>query len=201
LARAAAAIGANRTFTWIMPSDDDRSLDENRRFHVERLAPVAAILAEHGCRFGLEFIGPKTLRDSRRYPFIYTAAAMLELAAEIGPNVGLLLDCYHWYTSHGTLADIRALSAAQVPYVHVNDAPVGIDVDAQLDNVRRLPGETGVIDIAGFLQALAQIGYDGPVVPEPFSQRLRDLPSDADRIQVAGESMVQIFALAGITPA
>jgi sugar phosphate isomerase/epimerase len=83
----------------------------------------------------------------------------------------------------------------------VNDAPVGIDVDAQLDNVRRLPGETGVIDIAGFLQALAQIGYDGPVVPEPFSQRLRDLPSDADRIQVAGESMVQIFALAGITPA
>ena len=38
--------------------------------------------------------------------------------------------------------------------------------------MRRLPGATGVIDIAGFLQTLREIGYDGPVTPEPFEKRL-----------------------------
>jgi len=42
----------------------------------------------------------------------------------------------------------------------------------QVDSVRALPGETGVIDIAGFLQALHAIGYSGPVTPEPFKKEL-----------------------------
>src|SRR5580658_3174436 len=54
--------GATRCYTWIMPCCDTRPLEENYAFHVERLRPVARILADHGCRFGLEFIGPVTLR-------------------------------------------------------------------------------------------------------------------------------------------
>jgi sugar phosphate isomerase/epimerase len=34
-----------------------------------------------------------------------------------------------------------------------------------------LPMETGVIDLVGFMRALWEMGYDGPVMPEPFSQR------------------------------
>ena len=63
---------------------------------------------------------------------------------------------------------LKALTPAQVVYVHVNDAPAGVPIDEQMDGVRALPGETGVIDIAGFLKALQGIGYDGPVTPEPF---------------------------------
>ena len=59
--------------------------------------------------------------------------------------------------------------------VHVNDAPAGIAWDEQIDTVRTLPMETGVIDLAGFMQALQEMGYDGPVMPEPFSQRISDL--------------------------
>ena len=59
--------------------------------------------------------------------------------------------------------------------VHVNDAPAGIARDEQIDTVRTLPMETGVIDLAGFMQAMQEIGYDGPVMPEPFSQRVNDL--------------------------
>ena len=99
---------------------------------------------------------------------------MLALGREIGPNVGLLLDCWHWYTSHGTLDDLKRLTAEQVVYVHVNDAPAGIPVDEQQDMVRALPGETGVIDIVGFLQTLRAIGYDGPVTPEPFKKELNE---------------------------
>jgi sugar phosphate isomerase/epimerase len=123
---------------------------------------------------------------------------MLELGEKIGPNVGLLLDCWHWYTSGGTIEELRKLRPEQVVYVHVNDAPRGIAIDQQIDNVRDLPGATGVIDIRGFLRALKSIGYDGPVTPEPFKKELADLPSDEARLKRVGAAMDKIFAQAGI---
>jgi hypothetical protein len=86
LARAAAAIGCPRTMTWIMPGSNERPFEENYRFHVERFTPIAAILADEGCRLGLEFIGPKTLRDAQKYPFVHTMPGMLEMGAHIGPK-------------------------------------------------------------------------------------------------------------------
>lgn len=193
LAKAATEIGGTRVFTWIWPSSDERVYEENWRFHVERLTPIAEILEAYGCRFGLEFVGPKTMRDAARYPFIYRMDEMLELGAAISPTTGLLLDCWHWYTSGGTLEAIRALTPQQVVYVHVNDAPADVPIEQQVDTVRALPGETGMIDIVGFLQALQVIGYDGPVVPEPFKQDLADLPSDDARLDVVGAAMHTIF--------
>ena len=198
LAKAAASVGIHRTFTWIMPCSNDRPLEENRKFHIERFKPIARTLAEHKIHLGLEFIGPKTLRDSQKYPFIHTMADMLALARDIAPNVGILLDAWHWYTSHGTLADLQKLRPEQVVYVHVNDAPAGVEIDQQIDNVRDLPGATGVIDIAGFLRALKQIRYDGPVTPEPFRKELSDLPDDAARLKTVGAAMDKIFRAAGM---
>ncbi|HEX8234719.1 MAG TPA: sugar phosphate isomerase/epimerase family protein [Abditibacteriaceae bacterium] len=198
LAKAASAIGGGRTMTWILPSSDELPLEENRRFHIERFKPVAQILADNGCSLGLEFIGPKTLRQGRKHEFIYTMQGMLDLGAEIGPNVGLLLDCWHWYTSGGTVDELRTLKPEQVVYVHVNDAPAGVALDEQRDNVRCLPGETGVIDIAAFLQTLQSIGYDGPVTPEPFKKELKDLPDDEARLKSVGASMDKIFQQAGL---
>ncbi len=200
LAEAAAAVGATRTMTWIMPCSDDRPFEENRDFHVTRFTPVAKILADHGLSLGLEFIGPKTLRETQQFPFIHTMEDMLALGRDIGPNVGLLLDSYHWYTSHGTVEQLRALTPAEVVVVHVNDAPSGVAVDDQLDGVRDLPGATGVIDIAGFLQSLQSIGYDGPVIPEPFVN-LSNLPSDAARLQRVGAAMDDIWRKAGLPSA
>jgi sugar phosphate isomerase/epimerase len=181
-----------------MPSSNERPFAENRKFHIERFRPIAAILADHGCSIGLEFIGPKTSRVRYPHPFIYTMSGMLEMADEIGANVGVLLDSWHWYTSHGTVSDINALSPQQVVYVHVNDAPAGVEIDEQIDNIRALPAETGVIDIAGFLKALASIGYDGPVTPEPFKKELSDLPSNEARLKLVAESMDKIFKSAGL---
>jgi sugar phosphate isomerase/epimerase len=182
----------------VMPGSIERELEANWKVHVERFRPIAQTLEESGQRLGLEFIGPKTLRDSQKFPFIWNSKDMLRLGQEIGPNVGLLLDCWHWYTAHGTLADLKAMKPEQVVYVHVNDAPRGVEVDKQIDNVRMLPGETGVIDIAGFLKALKEIGYDGPVTPEPFKDELKSLPDDMARVKVVGESMQKIWRQAGI---
>jgi 2-desacetyl-2-hydroxyethyl bacteriochlorophyllide A dehydrogenase len=198
LARAAAAIGCTRTATWVLSFSDELPPGENRRFHVERFKPIAAILNEHGIRLGLEFLGPKTMRNGKKYAFIHTLGGMLDMAAEIGPNVGVLLDAWHWYTSGGTLDDIKRLRPEQVVYVHVNDAPPYIPLDEQVDNKRRVPATTGIIDIAGFLRALRKIGYDGPVTPEPFDAELNELPSDDDRLGTVGWAMSAIFDKAGV---
>jgi sugar phosphate isomerase/epimerase len=186
-------LGCTRTATWILPASDDLKFYDNFEFHVNRLRPAAQILADYGCRFGLEFIGPKTLRTPRKYNFVHTMDGMLALCAAIGTgNVGLLLDVWHLYTAHGTLDDVRRLTRDDVVTVHVNDAPLGIEIDEQIDNVRALPGETGVIDIKGFLEALYAIGYDGPVTAEPFSQRLRELAPDV-AVQETANAMNKIW--------
>jgi len=197
LAKAAAAIGCFRTATWIMPASNDRAFDENLAFHIERFKPISEILGEHGHRLGLEFIGPKTIRNNFKYSFVHDMPGMLDMTSKIGENVGLLLDCWHLYTSHGRASDVAKLKETDVVYVHVNDAPAGIAIDEQSDNVRCLPGETGVIDIAGFLDALKSIGYSGPVIPEPFKKELGDLPNDAARLEATAASMRKVFATLG----
>jgi sugar phosphate isomerase/epimerase len=179
LAAAGKAIGATRVSQWVPPASDDLPFRENFRFHVTRFRAVSEILAEYGCRLGLEHIGPRTLRDDKKYGFIYTQAGMLALSEAIGTgNVGLLLDAWHWFTGLGTVSDLRSLTNEDVVYVHVNDAPKGVHIADQIDNKRALPSETGVIDLVAFLKVLKDIGYDGPVTAEPFSQRVRDLPAD-----------------------
>ena len=101
-----------------------------------------------------------------------------------------------------TLASKTSSRSAQqqVVYVHINDAVAGVDVDEQLDDVRRLPGATGVIDLVGFLQALDRIGYDGPVAVEPFDVSLAALPT-AERVRLAAESVRGAFAAAQVSSA
>jgi sugar phosphate isomerase/epimerase len=197
-AELAQALGCTRCMTWILPFSESLPYTENFQFHVTRLRPAAQVLREHGCSLGLEFIGPKTSRAGKPHEFIWDMRRMLELGEVIGTgNVGLLLDCWHWYTSGGIVPELLALQSQQVVYVHVNDAPAGLDRDEQIDNVRCLPGETGVIDIVGFLQALQTIGYDGPVTPEPFKKALESLPP-SEAARVTGESMLQIWRAAGL---
>jgi sugar phosphate isomerase/epimerase len=198
LAKAAAAIGCRRAATWIMPASDALDFKTNFDFHVTRLRPIAQILKDHGCSFGLEFVGPATSRKGKKFEFIWDMPWMLRLCDAIGTgNMGLLLDAWHWYTSHGTVEDLKKLKARQVVYVHVNDAPTGIAVDDQVDNVRRLPCETGVIDMASFLRVLNEIGYDGPITPEPFRKDLGALPSE-EAAKLVAESLGKAWKVAGL---
>ena len=199
-ARAAAELGCRRCATWLRPFSDDLPYAENFRLHRDRLRPAAEILRAHGLRFGLEFVAPKTLRDGHRYEFIHTLGQVLDLCDAIGTgNMGVLLDSWHWYTAHGTVEEIRSrLSNDLIVLVHVNDAPVGVAVDRQVDSVRELPGATGIIDIAGFLKALTALGYDGPVTPEPFCKALREMPREA-AAQKVGQAMDRIWTMAGLT--
>lgn len=176
LAALGRALGCTRTTTVMLPGSDERPYRENFAWHVERLRPIAEVLRDFDCRLGIEFIGPKPARSGRAHEFIYTLGGLMELAGAIGTgNVGVLLDAWHLYTSGDEVDALDHLDARDVVVVHVNDAPPGVPREAQIDNVRALPMETGVIDLPGFMGKLRALGYDGPVTPEPFSQRLVEL--------------------------
>ncbi|MBN1361254.1 MAG: sugar phosphate isomerase/epimerase [Sedimentisphaerales bacterium] len=173
-------LGVTRVATWVLPGHDELTYLENFEQHRRRLKAAAQVLADHGIRLGLEFIGPRTARARSRFPFVCAQRDMMELVAAIDvPGTGLLLDSWHWYTSHGTVDELLRLSNRDVVHVHVNDAPAGVPVDQQVDNRRCLPVTTGVIDMKGFINALAKIGYDGPVECEPFDAELRQAPPEA----------------------
>jgi sugar phosphate isomerase/epimerase len=124
-------------------------------------------------------------------------AEMKELIAEIDrPNVGFVLDSWHWYTAGETKKDLLTLRANQVVSVDLNDAPAGIPVDQQMDGKRELPAATGVIDTASFLGALQTIGYDGPVRAEPFNDAVRKM-APAEALAATKAAIEKAFALVG----
>ena len=169
-----AKAGVDRAGTWIRPMSDTVTYRRNFARHVERIALVDEILAGAGIRFGLEYVGPKTFWSTERHPFVHTLTELLELLDAVGSdNAGIILDTFHWYTSGETADDIRGLTGDQVVAVDLNDAPTGLGRDEQQDGSRLLPGASGVIDLAGFVGALREIGYAGPIKVEPFNAELR----------------------------
>jgi sugar phosphate isomerase/epimerase len=197
LAAIAAGLDVRRTATWIMPGSEELTYEENFRFHVARLRPAAAILGEQGIRLGLEYVAPRTSWHGTKHPFAHTMEQMAELCSSVGENVGFLLDSWHWYCAGEDLTTLEQLVAAQVVDVHVNDAPAGVPLNEQVDNGRALPGETGVIDIGGFLRTLQGLGYDGPVMVEPFSATVNQLEPE-DAVAVTAAALDRVWRQAGI---
>lgn len=173
------AAGADRVGTWIRPMHDELDYRLHWRLYLGRLSLVAQLLADAGLRLGLEYIGPKTLWSTERYPFVHSLREARELIAESGAsNVGLILDSYHWYTAGESAEDLAGLTDADIVSVDINDARDDRERDEQQDLDRRLPFDTGVIDLAGFTEAVREAGYTGPVKVEPFMKTLAEQPID-----------------------
>jgi len=188
-------LGVARVATWIMPGHRELTYLQNFERHKRRFREVAKVLKDSDIRLGLEFVGPRTSRARNRFPFICTQHDAMELVQAIGTgNVGLLMDSWHWYTSHGTVEELLRLSNKDIVHVHVNDAPTDTPVDEQIDNRRRLPTTTGVIDLKGFINALVKVGYDGPVECEPFDRELRAMPDNV-KLEKTIESLNRLWDL------
>ncbi len=201
LAKGLKQAGVTRVGTWISPSHAELTYRANFRRHVERVGACGKILGDHGLRFGLEYIGPKTLWASSRHSFIHSMAEAKELIAEIGlSNIGFVLDSWHWYTAHESVEDLLTLKNSDIVACDLNDAPAGIPIDEQIDNRRELPMATGVIDLQKFLSALVDIGYDGPIRAEPFNRALNELDNEA-AVAATAQAMRKAFALVHAAPA
>jgi len=197
------AIGCERFQFVLGPTTaNGRPKAEHWAFVQRRLSAVAAVLARHDVRLGLEFLGPLVFRTRRDdtapapVPFVWTLRETLALCEASGPNVGVTLDAWHWHHSGGTVDDVRAASAARIVHVHVSDARA-MPPEAVRDDMRLLPGE-GVIDLVGFFRALRAIGYRGGVAPETIGPRIpADMPPD-ESARLALEATVAVMRAAGV---
>ena len=183
LASSVSAMGFRRALFVVLPFDQTLEYDANFQRHRRRIRQVADILRPFEILLGLEYIAPLTRREGYRNHFVKDMADALALAEVADrPNVGLFLDCFHWYCARENASDILALNPAEIAGVHISDAVLGRTIEEQLAFERELPEATGMIDLASFLGALKQIGYNGPVTCEPMSQNLAQLsPLEAVR--------------------
>jgi sugar phosphate isomerase/epimerase len=168
-----------------------------------RLARIGEVIAPHGMRLGVEFLGPLYFRTRQppgatapTVPFVWTLRETLALAEASAPNVGVTLDAWHWHHSGGSVADIRAATASRIVHVHVSDARA-MPPEQVRDDMRLLPGE-GVIDLIGFFGALKAIGYRGGVAPETIGPRIPDTMSPEESARIALEATTAVMRRAGV---
>ena len=179
LAPTAQSLGCTRAMIVVLPFHETLEFKANLALHVQRVSELASILSDHGVRLGLEYIAPETRRKGRGHAFAHDLRGVLDLCGAVDElDVGVLLDSFHWHCARESTSDIRRLRAGQVVTVHINDAVAVRPIAEQEAFERELPRRNGVIDIDGFLAALAHIGYDGPVTCEPMSRALSDMPAD-----------------------
>lgn len=71
--------GVRRVTTWVLPASAQRTYLMNFRTHAQRLREIARVLNDNNIRLGIEYVAPKTLWASQRFPFVHTMAEMKEL--------------------------------------------------------------------------------------------------------------------------
>lgn len=195
----AAALKAHRCVLTILPSGDDRPFQENFEFHRQRIARMAEVLAKQNIRLGLGFQSLRSQREGKAYQFIHEASALVTLVKSIGaPNVGVLVDTFHWFLGDGTLDQIRDLPADQIVSVRLADYSRDEDPAEFEESNRRLPGDGGGIDCQAVVSLLAQKKYDGPVSIYPHPRYFRGTTRESI-VQRTTQTLEEFWRTAGLS--
>ncbi len=110
------------------------------------------IAAAHGVKIALEFLG-----------FSWCSLRTLERAWEIvaemdRPDVGLVIDTFHFHVGGSSFAALRRIEPAKLFVFHVNDCEDRPAAELE-DSHRLLPGE-GILPVKRIADELKAIGYD-----------------------------------------
>ncbi|PTM57908.1 sugar phosphate isomerase/epimerase family protein [Desmospora activa] len=125
-----------------------RAIKEETVGVLHRLAERAQ---PYGAKLALEFCG---------YPncSINTFAQAYEIVTEVNrDDVGLVLDCFHFYAMNSNLQDLAQADPNKIMVFHIDDCE-DLPVGSLRDHHRLWPGE-GVISLESILQTLKEIGY------------------------------------------
>lgn len=199
-AELASIAGCTRAFNHIWPGNDTRDYEDNFDWHIRRISRVFRILNDNGIQYGLEYIGPKTVREQFKYPFIHSLSGILSLTDCVDKRIGFVFDTIHWYCTGSDLDDLyyAAMHTDRIVNVHLCDATAA--PHQQIDNMRAMPLETGLIDSSPILRLFDKHGYDGPVIMEPMNptmKRYAEMKLD-DAVQEAMTCLNTVFRQAGI---
>ena len=160
LCRVAEAIGCETILVVPSPRPKRVSGGAIERESVRVLRELSRMAMPHGVRLAYEFLGFADCTVNS----LAQCAAIVEKVAR--PNVGLVLDTFHFFAGGSTLASIRKVDPRHIFMVHLNDverAPRRKMHDA----LRLYPGK-GIIPLRGILRELRGIGYTGQMSVEIF---------------------------------
>ncbi len=158
--RVAEVIGCETVL--VVPSPRPRGVSDGavERESVRVLRELSSIAKPFGVRLAYEFLGFADCSVNS----LAQCARIVEKAAR--PNVGLVLDTFHFFAGGSTISSITEVDPRRIFMVHVNDverAPRRKMHDA----LRLFPGK-GVLPLERILGALRSIGYDGKFSVEIF---------------------------------
>jgi len=124
------------------------------------LIELGRIAERHDVALAFEFLGQTDC-----------SVQTLDLASEIvkqvaRPNIGLVIDSFHFYAGGSTIEMIEALDAQQLFIFHINDAE-NLPREQLQDSHRLLPG-LGILPLPEMLKAFKRIGYDRVASVEIF---------------------------------
>ena len=151
LCRVAEAVGCETILVVPSPRPKGVSSKAVERESVRVLRELSRMAKPHGVRLACEFLGFADCSVNS----LAQCAAIVEKVAR--PNVGLVLDTFHFFAGGSTLASIREVDPRHIFMIHLNDverAPRRKMHDA----LRLYPGK-GIIPLARILRALRSIGY------------------------------------------
>jgi 2-keto-myo-inositol isomerase len=180
--RVAEAINAETVIVVPSPRPKGVSLASIERESVRVLRELSRIARPYGVRLAYEFLG---FADCT----VNTLAQCAEIVDKVArPNVGLVLDTFHFFAGGSTVASIREVNPEKIFIVHINDverAPRRKMHDA----LRLYPGK-GILPLTSILRALKAIGYTGRVSVEIFRPQYWNRPP----LQVAREARTSALA-------
>lgn len=140
--------------TWQMTADE-RARDTD--ILVENLSQLAAYAHDRGVKLGVEPL------NRFETSFINLASQAIEVVDRVGsPACGIMLDTFHMNIEEKSLGD--AIRAAGPRLIHLHAC----------ENDRGAPG-SGNVTWDQVKQGLADIGYDGPVVIESFTAKVKSI--------------------------
>jgi 2-keto-myo-inositol isomerase len=141
-----------------LPTGASRSevIEESTRV----LGELGGIAERRGVGLAFEFLGQSDCS-------VQTLALADEIVRKVGqPNVGLVIDSFHFYAGGSTIESIDALDAARLFIFHINDAEERPREQLE-DRHRLLPG-LGILPLKEIVAALRRIGYNRVASVEIF---------------------------------
>lgn len=198
-AKLAADMNCSRAVTTLAPANDLRPIHQNFEFYRQRLTAVAKALDEHGILLGIGFCATADARADKQFEFIHKFDTMNMLLSMVGAkNIGTAVDLFELWACGSSFEAVKA--NAKIAAVFVSDAAAGVSPADATQAARVLPGETGAIDTAAALTALAEAGYDGPIVPRVHIDRFKQT-GRAAIFKMASEKLDAAWKTAGLSPA
>lgn len=157
------------------PSGFDGNVDEA----AERLARACDRAAAYGIRLGLEFVAFTSLRD--------LATTWQVVAAAERDNVGIVLDCWHFFRGTPDLDLLARLPGRLLEAVQLNDGFLAPRAADPLEEVRRFrppPGE-GEFDLHRLVEVVHRIAPGVRYCVEVGTDEMDALPPQAAAIRAA----------------